>query len=323
MSVKNWKKKNKISNSEVKNRKSVAYLFLFILLGGLAYSCQNRPKEVLNRKQMERLMYDVYIAEATIENDYQNFNTPEQKEAYINKVFRSHKTTQAQWDTSLSWYSDRIDLYLKMNDSVKARLQRTRQQIDAMVAQQNQGQGTPALLSPSYLPPFYIFSMPDTKRGFQFRLDSAEISSKVAGDDFLFTFSAIGIPSWFSSPFTSLLTLVYSDTTIYRFQKILENKTYELSGSKYIAGDTITEIRGFVRLQDSTVVMPHIQLYNISFGDRPSPFLETDTLEVDLDTLNGEPLHPDSVELLEPDSIKYLNPDSVMPFKPDSVKMMQ
>jgi hypothetical protein len=56
-----------------------------------------------------------------MENDYQNFNTPEKKEAYINKVFQAHKATQAQWDTSLSWYSDRIDLYLKMNDSVKAR----------------------------------------------------------------------------------------------------------------------------------------------------------------------------------------------------------
>lgn len=39
-------------------------------------SCQNRPKEVLNRKNMERLLYDVYVAEATMENDYQHFNTP-------------------------------------------------------------------------------------------------------------------------------------------------------------------------------------------------------------------------------------------------------
>lgn len=287
-------------------------MFLFILLGGLAYSCQNRPKEVLNRKQMERLMYDVYIAEATMENDYQNFNTPEKKEAYINKVFRLHKTTQAQWDTSLSWYSDRIDLYLKMNDSVKARLQRTRQEIDAIVAQQNQGQQIdPALLPPSYLPPLYTFSVPDTRRGFRFRLDSTEISSKVTGDDFLFTFSAIGIPPRFSSSFISLITLVYSDTTIYQLQKIRENKTYELSGSKYIPGDTITEIRGFVHLQDSTGVISHIQLYNIFFGDTKSAFLGTDTLKAGLDTLGGEPLNPDSIRLSVPDSGDSLQPDSI------------
>ena len=286
-------------------------MFLFVLLGGLAFSCQIRPKEVLNRKQMERLMYDVYIAEATIENDYQNFNTPEQKEAYINKVFKAHKTTQAQWDSSLSWYSDRIDIYLKMNDSVKARLQRTRQEIDAMVAQQNQRQIDPTLLPLSYLPPFYGFSMPDTKRGFRFRLDSIEISSKVTGDDFVFSFSAIGIPPQFSSSFTSLLTLVYSDTTIYRFQRITENKTYELSGSKYITGDTITQINGFVHLQDSSGVIPSIQLYNIFFRDKQSTLLDTDTLKTGIDTLNEEPLTLDSLNLSVPDSIDSLQPDSI------------
>lgn len=298
-------------------------MLLFILLGGLAYSCQNRPKEVLNRRQMERLMYDVYIAEATMENDYRNFDTPEKKEAYVNRVFKAHKTTQAQWDTSLSWYSDRIDLYLKMNDSVKARLQRARQGIDALVAQQNQAnQADPALLPPSYLPPLYTFSMPDTKKGFRFRLDSTEISSKIIGDDFLFSFSAIGIPPRFSSAFTSLLTLVYSDTTIYRFQEIEENKTYEFSASKYIPGDTITEITGFVHLQDPTGVIPPIQLYNIYFGDIQSTFSETDTLKVGSDTPDRKPLAADSVELMDPDSIKSSNPDSGKPFKPDSIKVI-
>lgn len=282
-------------------------MLLFILLSGLAYSCQNRPREVLNRKQMERLMYDVYIAEATMENDYQNFDTPEKKEAYINRVFKANKTTQAQWDTSLSWYSDRIDLYLKMNDSVKARLQRTRQEIDAMLAQQNQGsQLNPTQLPLSYIPPHYTFFLPDMKRGFRFYLNSNNISSSVDGDDFLFRFSTMGIPSQFSPSFTSLLTLVYSDTTIYQFQRIRENRTYEFLGSKYIPGDTIKEIMGFVHLHDSIGVFPHIQLYNIFFGDIQSTFSETDTLKVDLDSMDKVPLMPDSARSLASDSVKPL-----------------
>lgn len=319
--MKNWKKKNKISKSQVKSKKGVSYLFLFILFGGLAYSCQNRPKEVLNKKQMERLMYDVYIAEATMENDYRNFDTPEKKEAYINRVFKAHKTTQAQWDTSLSWYSDRIDIYLKMNDSVKARLQRTRQGIDAMVEKQRQELWIDPTISPSYLPSSYIFSMSDTRKGFRFRLDSTQIFSRVTGDDFLFTFSAVGVPPRLSSPFTSLLTLVYSDTTIYRFQEIRENRIYEFSGSKYIPGDTITEITGFVRLQDPTGVIPHIQLYNISFGDISSTTLQSDTslVGVGMNTLEVDslipqteiPLNPDSIIPLKPESGKFLKPDSI------------
>jgi hypothetical protein len=211
---------------------------------------------------------------------------------------------------------------------VEALLQRARQGVVALVAQQNRRQIDPLLLPPSYLPPFYTFSMPDTRKGFRFRLDSVEISSKITCDDFLFSFSVMGIPPRFSSTFTSLLTLVYSDTTIYRFQQIKENTTYEFSGSKYIPDDTITGIAGFVHLQDSMGVIPHIQLYNIYFGDVQPCFSETDSLS------GVEPLVPDSVKLLDADSTQYSEPDSipkpVKPLKPiaggrllrpDSVKM--
>ncbi|MDR0421711.1 MAG: DUF4296 domain-containing protein [Proteiniphilum sp.] len=283
----------------MKSKKSVSYLFLFILLSGLAGSCRNRPGEVLNRKQMERLMYDIYVAEAVMEKDYRNFDSPEKKEAYINRVFKARKITPAQWDTSLSWYSDRIDLYMKMNDSVKARLQRARQGVDLLVAQSQANTVDPELLPPSYLPSLYTFSAPDPKRGFRFRLDSAEISSKVTGDDFRFSFSVIGIPPRFSSAFTSLLTLVYSDTAVYRFQPITENKTYEFSASKYIPGDTITEVRGFVHLQDSSGMIPRIQLYNIYFGDLQPALSETDSLGVDPDVSGRNPSDPDSARLSE------------------------
>ena len=88
------------------------------------FSFCSKPNEVHSKKEMERIMYDIYIAEALIEDDYSSFNTPEKKEAIINEVFKRNKTNQARWDTSLSWYSDRVEIYLKMNDSVKARLQR-------------------------------------------------------------------------------------------------------------------------------------------------------------------------------------------------------
>lgn len=284
----------------MKNKKRIIYWCLFVLFAGLAYSCQNRPNEVLSRKQMEQLMYDVYIAEATMETDYQNFDTPEKKEAYINRVFQLHKTNQEQWDTSLSWYSDRIDLYLKMNDSVKARLQRYRLELEALVAEQAKVQQTdPSLLPLSYLPPIYSFSIPDTRRGFRFRLDSTEIGSKIQGDDFRFAFSTIGIPPGFLSTFQSVLALVYSDTTIYRFEKINENRTYELCGSKYIPEDTITEIRGFVHIQDSISLTPHIQLYNISLEGTDSAFVEPDTLKAD-------EIIPDTLNVM-PDSIRQIS----------------
>jgi hypothetical protein len=238
----------------------------------LISSCQNRPKEVLNRKQMERVLYDVYVAEATMENDYQNFNTPEKKEAYIHKVFQLHHITQAQWDTSLSWYSDRIDLYLKMNDSVKARLQRARNDIDVQISQQYAPQlADSALFSPSYIPRTFAFSLPSTRNGIRFRLDSTDISAKIPDDHFSFTFSVIGIPPAYRARFTSLLTLQYGDTTFYKWLKISENKTYSLSASKFIENDTLSQIRGFVHLQDTTATASQICLYDIYLGNKPLP----------------------------------------------------
>jgi hypothetical protein len=244
-------------------------------------SCQNRPKEVLNRKNMEQLMYDIYIAEATLENDYGNFNTPEKKEAYINQIFRAHDVTQAEWDTSLSWYSDRIDLYLKMNDSVKVRLQRTRKEIDKQLQRLNAQQVVnPALLSPSYIPPVYTFSMPGIKKGFFFLLDSAEISSSISTDQFSFTFSVIGVPPFFNASLLASLTLVYADTVISQSQSIDENKTYTMAASRFIPGDTLTQINGFVHLDDSSAVVPGIQLYNIYLGDGKRDSLDLHTGEV-------------------------------------------
>lgn len=266
----------------------------------LITSCQNRPKEVLNRKQMERVLYDIYVAEATLENDYQLFNSPEKKEAYINEVFKVHRITQAQWDTSLSWYSDRIDLYLKMNDSVKARLQRARTDIDTrLAAMQVQQYTDPSLFKPSYIPGTFTFS---PNNGFRFKLDSTDIKEKNIEDEFSFTFSVIGLPTSHTPRISSMLTLQYNDTTLYQWVNITENTTYILPASRFIESDTLTNIHGFVHSQDTTGISSQIRLYNI--------FLGNDTLSQDDDSLGLAPVGSDSL-LLNKERIMKVVQDSL------------
>lgn len=251
--------------------KTVSILLLLLIVSVLISSCQNRPKEVLNRKRMEQLMYDVYIAEATMDNDYDDFASPEEKEAYINKVFAEHKVTQAQWDTSLSWYADRIDLYLKMNDSVKARLKRTQADIDSKIGQLNMQKIEPnvEIYSASYIPRTYTFKMPRTqKTGFRFQLDSTEISRDIPNNFFSYNLNAIGISPLDNSNLTSALILVYNDTTIYRIERIDENRKYGTPISKYIKNDTLTQIFGFVHLESLPGITPNIQLYDIYLGNQ-------------------------------------------------------
>jgi len=187
-------------------------------------------------------------------------------------VFQKHHITEAQWDTSLSWYSDRIDLFLKINDSVKARLQRARSDIDRQISQLSVPQLADfSSISPSYIPRTFAFSLPSTRNGIRFQLDSMDIATKISDDLFSFTFSVIGIPSQYKARFTSLLTLQYADTTLYKWQKISENKTYSISASKYIENDTLSQIQGYVHLQDTTAAASQICLYDIFLGNKTLP----------------------------------------------------
>lgn len=248
-----------------------SYLLTLIIMSLLIGSCQNRPKEVLNRKKMELLMYDVYVAEAIMENNHNTFNSNEKKEAYINKVFVAHGISQARWDTSLSWYSDRIDIYLQMNDSVKARLQRDKDVVDARIARENmQDVYDPTEVLASYIPPYYSFISPYARSGFSFIYDSTEIATDIIPDTFNFSFNAIGIPPALDSILSLSVILSYMDTTIYHFSRIQENTRYSIPVWKYIDDDTLTLLRGFIHLQRPLGYTPNIQLYNIYLGgERP------------------------------------------------------
>ena len=231
-------------------------------------------------------MYDVYVAEATMESDYQNFNSPEKKEAYINRVFKAHDVTSARWDIFLSWYSDRIDFYLKMNDSVKVRLKRDQVEIEALMAKHSiqKTAHDQSILSDSYIPSYYSFAAPDARRGFRFRLNSNDIVSEITEDQFLFTYSAIGIPPAFTDGISALLSLEYRDTTLYHYQQITENKSYPVSASKYINNDTLMRISGYIQLQKPLEISTHIQLYNVYLGNKetdPEPLMSDTTRSLD------------------------------------------
>ena len=252
------------------------HLILFILFFSviiLAESCQNRPDYVLKRKDMERLMYDVYVAEAIIDQDYQTFNTPEKKEAFINEVFAKHNVNNAIWDSSLVWYSDRIDIYLKMNDSVKSRLQKEMEVVNdemtKIYAKQQELQRRNS--SPSYIPEYFSFDELYNSKGISFRLDSNEYNKSITTNDFDFSFEVIGIPSNNQPDIKAALILEYSDTILYSIRKIEENGQFNLHGSKYIPDDTLNRIIGFMHLyNDSLFIKPAVTIYNISLDKQNS-----------------------------------------------------
>lgn len=242
------------------------YLFLLILIT-MVFSCQNRPNEVMSRRKMENVMYDMYIAESIIDHNYQNFSNAEKKEALIKRVLQKHNISEARWDTSLSWYSDNIDQYLQINDSVKSRLQRNQKAVQQLNTQQaallNKFEEKPA----DYIPRNLHIAGIGCDRGFKFKLDSTQLADKFGEKDTLsFRFKVIGVLPHESYSLKSMLTIEYADTTIYQMSNIEENKLYSFPFSKHIEQDTIKSLNGFVHLIGNLPPIP-LQFYQISLGD--------------------------------------------------------
>ena len=241
------------------------YLF-FLILTTMVFSCQNRPSEVLPRKKMERVMYDMYIAEAIIDNDYQKFAQPETKEALIDQVLLKHKISEARWDTSLSWYSDNIDLYIQINDSVKSRLQRNQIIAERLYLQESIDNNQYEMRPADYIPPnFYLASL-GCDRGFKFSLDSIQLAERFVDEDSIFfRFKTLGIFPLDTYSLKAMLQIEYADTTVYQSSKLEENRSYSFPLHRHIEQDTIFSLHGFVNLSGKFPPVP-IQLYQISLG---------------------------------------------------------
>ena len=242
------------------------YIF-FLILTTMVFSCQNRPSEVMPRKKMENVMYDMYIAESIIDHDYKNFDLPEKKEALINQVFDKHNISEARWDTSLSWYSDNIDQYLQINDSVKSRLERNQkvaQQLNMQhIALQRRFEKKPD----NYIPDNIHIAGLGCERGFKFKLDSTELAERYLDNDTIFfRFKVLGLSPNNSYSLKSMLTIEYADTAIHQMTKLEENKSYKFPLVRHIEQDTILSLNGFVKLSGKLPLIP-LQLYQISLGD--------------------------------------------------------
>ena len=94
---------------------SILTLVLLILA---LISCSKTPEHVINEDNMARLMADIHKAEAMIEDESNASYNDSMKLTLRQSIFMKHNVTQAQFDTSLIWYSHHLDIYEKVYDDV-------------------------------------------------------------------------------------------------------------------------------------------------------------------------------------------------------------
>lgn len=110
---------------------------IFILLLALLTACQQRPKYVLSDKAMENLLIDIHKTEAVMSLNQSKYRSSESKRTLRQAVYLRHNTTQAEFDSSLVWYGEHLDVYMDIYERVIARLEVENEMIKELIAQDN------------------------------------------------------------------------------------------------------------------------------------------------------------------------------------------
>lgn len=109
----------------LKRRFNKYNLLLLILVLFVFSACKVKvPKEVIQPATMEKLLYDYHIAKAM--GDGLPYTENYKKALYVEDVFQKYHVTEAEFDSSMVWYTRNTevlaDMYQKINKRLKTEL---------------------------------------------------------------------------------------------------------------------------------------------------------------------------------------------------------
>lgn len=87
-------------------------------------SCSNRPKEILDISDMTDVLVDMHIADGIFDSKETPFIDEKQKANYYASVLEKHNITQAEFDSSLVWYSHDPKKFERIYSRVIAQLEK-------------------------------------------------------------------------------------------------------------------------------------------------------------------------------------------------------
>ncbi len=91
---------------------------LVAMMTALVVSCSKMPAGILSEQEMKEVLVDIQLVEALIVTEENKYKDNEAKEALFQSVFRKHQIEQAQYDSSLVWYGENLDVYMQVYDLV-------------------------------------------------------------------------------------------------------------------------------------------------------------------------------------------------------------
>jgi hypothetical protein len=160
----------------------------------LTVSCSTRPWNVLPENRMEVVLYDLYMADAEVSENYGVFmNDSARKAQLLESVLEQHGITRARLDSSLAWYADNLDRYVKINENITKRydeflVRLKREQADSLAAAEAR-----TVLKNRFVidePYFFITSADLVSDAYRFLSDT---TVKGNGGDYKLSFNIFGV----------------------------------------------------------------------------------------------------------------------------------
>lgn len=116
----------------VKVRSRFPIVFVSLLLLSLV-SCEvKRPDNIIPESKIEDFLYDYHLAKAM--GDNLSYEDNYKKAVYLNAVFKEHGITQAQFDSSMVWYTRNTLVLSKIYERLSKRMKAEQDEINHLVA---------------------------------------------------------------------------------------------------------------------------------------------------------------------------------------------
>ncbi len=97
-------------------------IFFLLTVVILFLGCNNRPKNVLNSKQMEDFLFDMHLLESSLRTSDQLYKTPKEQQFYYSELLDKHNITVADYDSSVVWYTKHPKEYYRIYNKVHTRI---------------------------------------------------------------------------------------------------------------------------------------------------------------------------------------------------------
>lgn len=227
-----------------RNQKNKIALTLFAL-ALLFFNCSTRPSHVLSDQQMEDILFDLYLSEAIKDDNYQVFNYDSIRvQELAQSVFKKHKVTEQQFDSSLVWYAANMEKYLKILDKISDRYTATTEEYKTQInALTLNADGTP--IQAYLLDTAFILTSPgQLNHRFVFNLEDDSLSSI---NDFRIDFDVLGINQ--STEARLHFHILTQDSTFRYDEAIVNNGRFQ---KDYLVpeGHTPYRIYGYIEFPD-------------------------------------------------------------------------